>query len=146
MSLQSILFIAGITGVYFGAEWLVKGSSSLSRDLGIRPIVIGLTAVAFGTSIPEMATSVVSAFRKEVDICVGNIIGSNIFNILMVIGSVALIKPLDVARETLIFEIPVMLLFSVALIPMIKGSQRINRFEDVLLVLGYFVFILLLFK
>jgi len=77
---------------------------------------------------------------------VGNIIGSNIFNILMIIGSVALIRPLNVARETLFFELPVMLLFSVALIPMIKGSQRINRFEGVLLVLGYFVFILLLFK
>ena len=76
----------------------------------------------------------------------GNIIGSNIFNILMIIGSVALIRPLNVARETLFFELPVMLLFSVALIPMIKGSQRINRFEGVLLVLGYFVFILLLFK
>ena len=68
MLLQFILFIVGITAVYFGAEWLVKGSSNLSRDLGIRPIVIGLTAVAFGTSIPEMATSVVSAFRKEADI------------------------------------------------------------------------------
>ena len=145
MLLQSIMFLVGNTGVYFGAEWLVKGSSSLSRDLGIRPIVIGLTVVAFGTSIPEMATSIVRVFRKEADSCVGNIIGSNIFNILMIIGSVALIRPLNVARETLFFELPVMLLFSVALIPMIRGNLRVNRLEGILLVLGYFVFIFLLF-
>jgi len=137
---------AGLVCLLIGAHVLVKAAIAIAGMLGVGEMVIGLTVVAFGTSVPEMATSVVSALRKEADICVGNIIGSNIFNILMVIGSVALIKPLDVARETLIFEIPVMLLFSVALIPMIKGSQRINRFEGVLLVLGYFVFILLLFK
>ena len=75
-------------------------------------MVIGLTVVAFGTSVPEMATSVVSVLRKEADICVGNVIGSNIFNILMVIGSVALVRPLNVARETLLFELPAMFIFS----------------------------------
>ena len=137
---------AGLVCLLIGAHVLVKAAIFIAGRCGISEMVIGLTVVAFGTSIPEMATSIVRVFRKEADICVGNIIGSNIFNILMIIGSVALIRPLNVARETLFFELPVMLLFSVALIPMIKGSQRINRFEGVLLVLGYFVFILLLFK
>jgi cation:H+ antiporter len=109
-------------------------------------MVIGLTVVAFGTSVPEMATSVVSALRKETDICIGNVVGSNIFNILMVIGSVALVRPLNVGRDTLFFELPAMLLFSVALIPMIRGNLRVNRLEGILLVSGYMIFILLLFR
>jgi cation:H+ antiporter len=93
-----------------------------------------------------MATSVVSVLRKEADICMGNVIGSNIFNILMVIGLVALVKPLNVARETLFFEFPVMLFFSLALIPIIRGNLRINRLEGCLLTAGYFVFIFLLLR
>jgi cation:H+ antiporter len=108
-------------------------------------MVIGLTIVAFGTSVPEMATAIVSVFRREVDICMGTVIGSNIFNILMVIGSVALVKPLNVARDTLFFEFPVMLFFSLALIPMLRGNLTVNRLEGCLLTAGYFVFILLLF-
>jgi cation:H+ antiporter len=93
-----------------------------------------------------MATSVVSALRKEADICVGNVIGSNIFNILLVLGSVALVRPLNVPREILFFEFPIMLLFSLALIPMIRGSLRVNRIEGIVLVSGYFAFIFLLFR
>ncbi len=109
-------------------------------------MVIGMTVVAFGTSVPEMATSVVSALRKEVDICVGNVIGSNIFNILMVLGSVALISPVNVTRDILFFEFPVMLLFSLALIPMMRGSLTVNRLAGIVLVSGYLAFIFLLFR
>ncbi|MEK6767017.1 MAG: calcium/sodium antiporter [Planctomycetota bacterium] len=145
--LLNIFYImVGLVCLLIGSHILVKAAIFIAGRLGISEMVIGLTVVAFGTSIPEMATSVVSVFRKEADICVGNIIGSNIFNILMIIGSVALIRPLNVARETLFFELPVMLLFSVALIPMIRGSLRVNRLEGILLVLGYFVFIFLLFQ
>ena len=145
--LFNILYIVvGLAGLLTGAHVLVKAAIFIAGRLGVSEMVIGLTVVAFGTSVPEMATSVVSALRKEMDICVGNVIGSNIFNILMVIGSVALVRPLNVARETLLFEFPVMLLFSVALIPMIRGNLRVNRLEGILLVAGYFVFIFLLFR
>ena len=144
--LYNILYIViGLTCLLIGSHILVKSAIFIAGRLGVSEMLIGLTVVAFGTSVPEMATSVVSVLRKEADICVGNVIGSNIFNILMVIGSVALVRPLNVARETLFFEFPVMLLFSVALIPMIRGNLRVNRLEGCLLVAGYFVFIFLLF-
>jgi cation:H+ antiporter len=108
-------------------------------------MVIGMTVVAFGTSVPEMATSVVSVLKKESDICVGNVIGSNIFNILLVLGSVALARPLNVDRGTLFFEFPIMLLFSLALIPMMNGRLTVNRFAGIVLVSGYLAFIFLLF-
>ena len=145
--LYNILYIViGLTCLLIGSHILVKSAIFIAGRLGVSEMLIGLTVVAFGTSVPEMATSVVSILRKEADICVGNVIGSNIFNILMVIGSVALVKPLNVARETLFFEFPVMLLFSVALIPMIRGNLRVNRLEGCLLTAGYFVFIFLLFR
>ena len=145
--LLNIVFIAlGLGSLLLGSQWLVKSAICIAGRLGISEMVIGLTVVAMGTSIPEMATSVVSAFRKETDICVGNIIGSNIFNILLVIGSVALIKPLTITPETLFFELPVMLLFSIALIPMIRGNLAVNRIEGFLLVSGYLIFIFFLFR
>jgi len=141
-----VYIVIGLACLLVGAHILVTSAISIAGRLGVGEMVIGLTVVAFGTSVPEMATSVVSVLRKEVDICVGNVIGSNIFNMLMVIGSVALIRPLDVARKTLFFEFPVMLLFSVALIPIIWGSLRVNRLSGFVLVSGYLVFIFFLFK
>lgn len=145
--LKNILYIMiGLTSLLIGAHLFVKSAIFLANRLGISEMVIGITMVAVGTSIPEMATSVVSAFRKEADICVGNIVGSNIFNILMVIGAVGLISPINVPQETINFELPVMLLFSIALIPMIRGSLYVNRIEGFILTLGYFVFIFSLFR
>lgn len=145
--LLNILFIAvGLAGLLIGAHLLVKGAIFIAGRCGISEMAIGLTAVAFGTSIPEMATSVVSAFRKEAELCVGNIIGSNIFNILMVIGSVTLIRPLNVTQETLFFELPAMLLFSAVLIPMMMGTWAINRIKGFVLVFGYCAFVVLLFR
>ncbi len=140
-----VYIVIGLACLLIGAHILVKSAIFIAGRLGISEMVIGLTVVAFGTSVPEMATSVVSALRKEADICVGNVIGSNIFNILMVIGSVALVEPLNVAREALMFEFPAMLLFSVALIPMIRGNLMVNRLQGFVLVSGYVAFIFLLF-
>ncbi len=144
--LNIFYIVVGLAGLLIGSHVLVKAAIFIAGRLGVSEMVIGLTVVAFGTSVPEMATSVVSVLRREADICVGNVIGSNIFNILMVIGSVALVRPLNVARETLFFEFPVMILFSLALIPMIRGNLRVNKLEGCLLVAGYFVFIFLLFR
>jgi cation:H+ antiporter len=113
--IQSILFIAGITGVYFGAEWLVKGSSKLSRDLGIKPIVIGLTVVAFGTSSPELAVSLTASIKGSNDIAIGNIIGSNIANIGLILGISAIVLPLQVERIIMKRELPLMIAISAAL-------------------------------
>ncbi len=144
--LHIIYIIVGLLGLLTGAHVLVKAAIFIAGRLGVSEMAIGLTVVAFGTSIPEMATSVVSALRKEADICVGNIVGSNIFNILMIIGVVSLIRPLNVAGDILFFELPVMLIFSLALIPMVRGNFSVNRLEGFVLVTGYFVFIFLLFR
>ncbi len=145
--LSNIIYIViGLACLLVGSHVLVKSAIFIAGSFGISEMVIGMTVVAFGTSVPEMATSVVSVLKKESDICVGNVIGSNIFNILMVLGSVALVRPLNVERGTLFFEFPVMLLFSVALIPMIRGSLRVNRLAGCLLVSGYLAFIFLLFR
>ncbi|MGR3293885.1 MAG: calcium/sodium antiporter [Candidatus Scalindua sp.] len=143
-----VYIVIGLACLLVGSHILVKSAIFIAGSFGISEMVIGMTVVAFGTSVPEMATSVVSALRKEADICVGNVIGSNIFNILMVLGSVALIRPLNVSREILFFELPVMLLFSLALIPMImiRGNLKVNRLEGFVLVSGYCAFIFFLFK
>ena len=94
MLFQYIILTVGITGVYFGAEWLVKGSSKLSHDLGVKPIVIGLTVVAFGTSSPELAVSLTATLKGSGDLAIGNIIGSNIANIGLVLGVAAIVLPL----------------------------------------------------
>ncbi len=138
--------IIGLAGLLIGAHLLVKSAIFIAGRFGISEMVIGLTVVAFGTSIPELATSVVSAFRKESDICVGNIIGSNIFNVLMVIGAVALIRPLNVTRQTIYFEMPIMILFSIALIPMIRGNMRVSRLSGFILTSGYLIFIFFQFR
>ena len=144
--LSNIIYIViGLACLLVGSHVLVKSAIFIAGSFGISEMVIGMTVVAFGTSVPEMATSVVSVLKKESDICVGNVIGSNIFNILLVLGSVALVRPLNVERGTLFFEFPIMLLFSLALIPMIRGRLMVNRLAGIVLVSGYLAFIFLLF-
>ena len=145
--LSNIIYIViGLACLLVGSHVLVKSAIFIAGSFGISEMVIGMTVVAFGTSVPEMATSVVSVLKKESDICVGNVIGSNIFNILLVLGSVALVRPLNVERGTLFFEFPIMLLFSLALIPMIRGRLMVNRLAGIVLVSGYLAFIFILFR
>ena len=136
-----VYIIIGLACLLVGAHILVKSAIFIAGRLGVSEMVIGLTVVAFGTSVPELATAIVSVFRREVDIGMGTVIGSNIFNILMVIGSVALVSPLNVPIRTLWVEFPAMLIFSLALIPMLRGDLTVNRLEGCFLTAGYFVFL-----
>jgi len=137
--------IAGILSLAFGANLFVDGAIYLARYLGVSEIVIGMSIVALGTSLPELATSSMAAFRKESAISVGNIVGSNIFNILSVLGITSLITPLDSPKEILYFELPVMVLFGLAIIVIAKLPQPIHRVYSAILLLGYLLFIYLLF-
>ena len=137
--------IAGILSLAFGANLFVDGAIYLARYLGVSEIVIGMSIVALGTSLPELATSAMAAFRKESAISVGNIVGSNIFNILSVLGITSLITPLDSPKEILYFELPVMVLFGLAIIVIAKLPQPIHRAYSAILLLGYLLFIYLLF-
>ena len=104
-----VWFFVGLAALVAGAELLVRGASKLSLSFGISPLVVGLTVVAFGTSAPEMAVSVQSAWVGQVDIAIGNVVGSNIFNVLFILGVSALITPLVVNQQLIRQEVPVMI-------------------------------------
>ncbi len=136
--------VIGVLILVVGAQCLVTGATSLARAAGISELVIGITLVAFGTSLPELATSMVSAFRGEMDISVGNIVGSNIYNLLAVLGLTSIVKPIAVAPQVLTFELPIMLAFSFVLWPFLFGKV-LGRLQGVLLFGGYLAFIISLF-
>jgi cation:H+ antiporter len=136
--------LAGVLILMLGARWLVGGATSIAVAAGVSQWVIGLTLVAFGTSLPELATSLVSAFRREDDISVGNIVGSNLFNLLAVLGITGLIRPIEVAPAMLRVEFPVMLAFSFILWPLLLDN-RLARWQGALLFVGYVAFTVFLF-
>lgn len=126
-----------------GAELLVRGASRLAAFLGISPLIIGLTVVAFGTSSPELATSIQSSLRGNVDLAVGNVIGSNIFNILFILGLSAIITPLTVSRQLIKLDVPLMIL--VSFLTLFFGLNRnISQTEGLILFLGIIFYILFL--
>lgn len=162
--LGTILVLAGLAGVIFGANLLVDGGVSIARTFGISETVIGLTIVAVGTSLPELATSVVAAFRGKADVAIGNIIGSNIFNILGILGITAIVRPFSVLEQTsgniaagamargdavsiisfgdmsaLILSVALMVLFAIT-------GKKIARWEGTVLLLGYALYMGLTFK
>ena len=140
MLTASIILCIGLAFLYYGAEFLVKGSSSLALAAGIRPLVIGMTVVAFATSMPEMMVSLAAVFKGSSDLAAGNVIGSNIANIGLILGATALLAPMAVARETLVREIPIMLFASAALFLMSLDGQ-LGRLDGFLLVCGLIAFL-----
>lgn len=137
---SAILFlIAGLIILVFGAEWLVRGASRLATAIGISPLVVGLTVVAFGTSAPELAVSVMSAIKGQADIALGNVVGSNICNVLLILGISSIIIPLTVHRQLVRLDIPVMIGVSILMWGMsIDGNLgRIDGIVLTLLVIGY---------
>jgi cation:H+ antiporter len=133
--LAFVLFFAGLGLLVLGAEWLVRGASRLAAAAGVSPLVIGLTVVAFGTSAPEMAVSVKSAWDGKAEMAVGNVVGSNIFNVLFILGASALITPLLVAQDLVRRDVPLMIGASVAVLLM-SLDGAIGRIDGVLLLLG----------
>jgi len=140
-----VLILVGIVGLGVGAELMVRSAVTIARHFGISELVIGLTIVALGTSLPELAASVVSAWKGEMDISVGNVIGSNIFNTLFVLGVCPLLRPLVVEPRLLRIDMPIMLLFSVALLPLCGRQSGLDRRRGILLLGAYLVFLLTLF-
>lgn len=135
MIVYLLLCFVGFVLLYFGAEWLVKGSSSFARSLGVTPVVIGLTVVAFGTSAPELAVSVYSSIVAKSMIAVGNVIGSNICNIALVLGLAAIFQPIKSDPSVIRRDIPIMLGISVYLLVLSLNSM-LGRFEGATLFAG----------
>lgn len=125
--------------LYFGAEWLVKGSISISNRLGISQLVIGLTVVAFGTSAPELAVSISSAMQGLSDVSVGNVVGSNIVNIGVILGISAILSPIIVSKSAIRKEVPIMIGISFLLLAIVMDG-KIDFLDGILLVIGIVVF------
>jgi cation:H+ antiporter len=139
MEIYFLISLAGFALLYFGAEWLVKGSSSFARSYGISPIVIGLTVVAFGTSAPELVVSLVSSIQGKGMIAVGNVVGSNICNIALVLGMTALFQPVTGSRSVFRRDIPIMLIVSLYLLALTFDSE-IDRLEGAALFSGIILY------
>jgi len=142
---SAVYVLAGIFALSFGANFFVDGAIYLARFFGISEVIIGMSVVALGTSLPELATSVMAAFKKQSSISVGNIVGSNIFNILSILGITALFKPIDSPTNILNFEMPFMVTYGFVLILIARLPQPVHRLSSGLLLLSYFLFIYLLF-
>ena len=132
---------AGIAGVVFGANLLVQASIEIARDLGLSEAVIGLTLVAVGTSLPELVTSVMAAIRRQGDVAFGNIVGSNIFNILGIAGATAVFSPLAVPDEIARLDIWVMLATAGLLVTFAVTGWRISRAEGLFFLLAYIAYL-----
>ena len=137
--------LVGMVCLVVGSRWLVTGGVSVMAALGVSDLVIGLTILALGTSVPELATSVVGAMRDETAFSVGNVVGSNIYNVVAVLGVVTLIVPISVEPATLRFELPAMVVFTLVLVAMMAHGRRLSRLDGAVLVGGYAVFVALLF-
>lgn len=143
---KNILFIVfGLAGLIIGAQLVVDSAINIARAVGISELVISITVIAIGTSLPELSTTIVAALKKEHDIIVGNIVGSNIFNI-GILGLISIIHPVTVDKSLLKFEFPVMLFISVIILPIMMTGKRVGRGEGVFLLLLYGVFIYLTFS
>jgi cation:H+ antiporter len=136
---------AGIAALVLGSRWLIDGGESLLSAAGFSDIFIGLTVLALGTSLPELAASVVAAVRGEAEFSVGNVVGSNIYNVLAVIGIIAVVRPIGVADGVRGFEFPALLAFTGLLVALMYRGERISRADGAVLVVGYGAFAYLLF-
>ncbi len=142
---NAVYVIAGIVGLGLGAHWMVDSAVTIARAIGLSELFIGMTIVALGTSLPELAASLMSAAKGEMEISIGNVVGSNIFNIVFVLGVCPLIRPIAVEASVPKFELPFLLLFSVALLLLCGRGLRIGRGKGAFLLLGYVAFIAALF-
>ncbi|MCX6983302.1 MAG: calcium/sodium antiporter, partial [Lentisphaerae bacterium] len=133
--IESILIIIGLVLLYYGAEWLVGGGASLAVKAGVTPLVVGLTVVAFGTSCPELVVSVDATLSHHGEISIGNIVGSNIFNIAFILGLSAMIRPLKVQMQLIRFDTPIMIAASVLFVIFFL-DKTISRMEAMILFVG----------
>ena len=138
---KDVLFIlAGSLGLFFGAEWFVGGAKSLASAMGVSERIIGLTVVALGTSLPELVTSIVASFKKETDLALGNLMGSNIFNILSILGITSIIKKISVNDTIYSVDMIWMLVITLIILPMMISRKRMGRIEGGLLLGIYFYY------
>ncbi|MCS5597250.1 MAG: calcium/sodium antiporter [Alphaproteobacteria bacterium] len=145
LPLSIAMTIGGIVMLVFGADFLVRGATSVARSFGVSEAVIGLTLVALGTSLPELATAIAAAVKKNTDVIIGNVLGSNLFNILSILGITALIQPIPVNKDLVTFDVPFALALSVLTLLVIVVFKKINRVVGALFLLAYAAYMAWLF-
>lgn len=144
--LQLLLLVVGFVMLVKGADWFVEGASKVAEKFGIPPLVVGLTIVALGTSLPEAAVSTSAALKGSAEITIGNVIGSNILNILLILGITSVIHPLKVQKSTVKYEMPMVIGVSVLLVGLGLFDGVIGRIDGVILLIGMVGYLLYLFQ
>jgi cation:H+ antiporter len=135
---KDLVFIAlGCTGLYFGSEWFVGGAQNLALALGVSERIVGLTVIAIGTSLPELVTACIASFKRETDIAIGNLMGSNIFNILSILGITSIVKEIAVSDEIIDSDMLWMLGITLIILPMMFFNKKISRMEGAVLLSIY---------
>lgn len=138
--LSGLWVVAGLAMLMVGAHYLVDGAVAIARNFGVSEAFIGLTIVAVGTSLPELATSLIAALKKQSEIAIGNIIGSNIFNVFGILGLTAVVSPIPVAGRFLMFDLPVMIAVSIGLTLMLRRPQ-IGRIPGMIMLVIYAAYV-----
>ena len=146
MIVQVLLLLLGLALIVFGADWLVDGSSAIARKAGISEFVIGLTIVGFGTSCPELVVSLTGALQGNADISVGNVVGSNVFNTLLILGLTAVIAPVAVTRSNRRRDIPIALLVTFLFAAFVTTGTQITRVEGIVFLLVFAAYMFYCFK
>lgn len=139
--IEALRLVAGLSILMVGAQLTVDNAVTLARAAGISELVIGVTLIAVGTSLPELVTSVMAAIRRESDIAIGNVVGSNIMNLGLILGASSAISPITVQEQVLTLDIWVMLAFTLILFPFAL-NQRLSRLESLLFLIGYVAFVI----
>jgi cation:H+ antiporter len=139
------LLVLGVGALALGSHWLVEGAVAIARFIGVSEAVIGLTMVAVGTSLPELATAIVAGIRRHSEIALGNVLGSNLFNILAILASLALVTPFEVAPQLLRLDVWVMAVTSILLLPVMFTGWRIGRREGAAFLIAYFAYVAVLY-
>jgi cation:H+ antiporter len=135
------LFISGVMGLFIGSELLVVNAVNISRELGVSERIIGITIVSIGTSLPELVTSIVAALSKRTDMAIGNILGSNILNILLIIGVTSILQPIQVSPEFLTSDYWWMIGITLILFPLMRTKMRISKIEGAILLTIYLTYL-----
>ena len=138
-------FLVGLVGLYIGADLMIRGASRLARKLGVNALVIGLTVVAMGTSMPELLVGVVASVRQSGDIAIGNVVGSNIANIALILGISAVIRPIRVQMRLLVREVPIMIFASLAFYLFVLDGS-LSRWDALALMVGFIAYTLYLLE
>lgn len=137
---EGLLFAAGLVLLTLGADWLVRGAASLAKQLGVSPLVVGLTVVAFGTSAPELVVSGAAAVREQAGLAVGNVMGSTVANVGLIVGVGAVLRPIGVHRRLLVRETP-LVIFVLTIVMLLSLNDAVGRLDGLALITGFFVYL-----